>query len=478
MKGKSGFFAERRLNGIIGAMCYISAVVSGIIFVTVPGELYVHGADRAWFVVGILLGLSLSWLFIPVKLNDYCIKTGEISLPGFLSKRYKEKRRTVRTIITFIIAGSTLIHAAWLVSDGAKAIVMFTGEYIQYEAAVFAIVVFIMLYVIPFGFAGINRVGCISFVLMVLVFLALPALIMTAMGGHGFVAGISSSRPGCTVSDFLNITKTGTERIALSSVIDRLTGGMAFFVLPVLILYYTTYKSEKKLLLSRRFSVSVVLVIMVSACVIGVMGRAYLAPKVYISGDNPGMNIYKELIDKLGTQGLLPFALRVVMYAVLVAAFVSTADKCVYVASSAVSDEICEALNAKSRSRSGKSVQRLISFIALAAVAAASILLNGRLKSLSGLSLEVVAVTLGPVLIAALYAKRMNKQGLIAGVLAGVVMLAAWKLTGLESMTGINGMPAGFAFNLLVAVLCSLITKGPGEEVDKEFEDVKYGLID
>ena len=72
----------------------------------------------------------------------------------------------------------------------------------------------------------------------------------------------------------------------------------------------------------------------------------------------------------------------------------------------------------------------------------------------------------------------MNKQGLIAGVLAGVVMLAAWKLTGLESMTGINGMPAGFAFNLLVAVLCSLITKGPGEEVDKEFEDVKYGLID
>ncbi len=474
MNSESGYFAGRRLNGIVGAMCYISAVMSGLVFVMVPGELYVYGASRAWFVFGVLIALSLSWLVIPVKLNDYCIKTGTVSLPFFMSLRYKEKKPAVRRLIAVIVAGVMAVIGAGLVSDGAKALALFSGGRIGYEPAVFIIILTIMIYVIPFGFNGLNTVGTVGFVLMMLVFITIPVLIVIAMGGHGFVAGISSSRPGCTVSDFLNITKSGMDNIAISSVIGGLTRGMAYFVLPVLLLYYTTYKSEKKLLLSRRFSLSAVLVVMVSACVIGVMGRAFLAPKVYVSGEYPGMNIYREITEKLQHLGLMPAAVGVLMYTGLVLAYITTADKCIYLVTSTISDEIC----AGPGRRNKRLVYMLTGFIVLVLAAVASIVFRDKLKAWSEVSLELMAVTLGPVLMTSLYARRMNRAGVFAGVFAGALTLIVWKVTGIEEKTLINCMPAGFVINLIASAFASFITGGPGEEVDKEFEDVRYGLID
>ncbi|MBR4515555.1 MAG: hypothetical protein IKO61_11790 [Lachnospiraceae bacterium] len=474
MKSKTGYLAGRRLNGIIGAMCYISAITSGVVFSVVPGELYVHGAGRAWFVIGLLFSLSLSWLFIPVKLNDYCIKTGTVSLPLFLSKRYKEKKHTVRRLAAVIIIGVTLLTTVWIVSDCAKSLVILSGEKLSYQPAVFIVVVILMAYVVPFGFKGVNSVGVFGFALMMCILVAVPVLIVIAMGGHGFVAGISSSRPGCTVSDFLNIAKSGTESIEVGSLISRLTQGLAFFALPILILYYTTYRNEKKLLLSRRLSVSLLLVMVVAACVIGVMGRAYLAPKVYISGENPGMIIYREIADKLSADGLLPFVVKLLVYAGLPVAYITTADKCVYLTAMTISDEINDD-NGKGKKRL---TQMVLSFIILVVAAIAAVGLEEKIRGWSEISLEFMAVTLAPVIITALYSKHMNKQGVVVGVLLGAAVLVAWKTVGLDAKLGVNCMPAGFLMNLLASVVTARLTGGPGEEVEKEFEDVKYGLID
>ena len=81
--------------------------------------------------------------------------------------------------------------------------------------------------------------------------------------------------------------------------------------------------------------------------------------------------------------------------------------------------------------------------------------------------------TFGPAMLCALFWKRSNRQGIMAGLVAGGVMIFVWKFL-VKPMGGIWNiyelLPA-FLVALAAIVVVSLATPEPEPEVVKSFED-------
>ena len=80
--------------------------------------------------------------------------------------------------------------------------------------------------------------------------------------------------------------------------------------------------------------------------------------------------------------------------------------------------------------------------------------------------------TFGPVMLAALFWKRSNKYGAIAGMLGGGVMVFVWKfvISGFGGVFAIYELLPAFITASLLIVIVSLVTGKPDEEIEKEFE--------
>ena len=74
----------------------------------------------------------------------------------------------------------------------------------------------------------------------------------------------------------------------------------------------------------------------------------------------------------------------------------------------------------------------------------------------------------GPVVLFMLYWKRLNSIGALAGMITGAVVVALWKITGLDAV--LYEMVPGFLAATLAIVVVSLLTKAPSEEVIDVFE--------
>lgn len=80
----------------------------------------------------------------------------------------------------------------------------------------------------------------------------------------------------------------------------------------------------------------------------------------------------------------------------------------------------------------------------------------------------------GPTMLLALFWKRSNRNGALAGMIAGGAMVFIWKylLRPIGGYFDIYELLPAFILALLVNVLVSLLTKEPSKEVIEEFENI------
>lgn len=81
----------------------------------------------------------------------------------------------------------------------------------------------------------------------------------------------------------------------------------------------------------------------------------------------------------------------------------------------------------------------------------------------------------GPVMLLALFWRRSNRYGAVAGMIAGAVMVFLWKycIADLAPVLKIYELLPAFLFGLLVNVVVSLCTPAPDKEVLEQYDAVK-----
>lgn len=81
----------------------------------------------------------------------------------------------------------------------------------------------------------------------------------------------------------------------------------------------------------------------------------------------------------------------------------------------------------------------------------------------------------GPVMLTALFWKRSNFQGALAGMLTGGIMVFVWKYL-IRPMGGawdIYELLPAFIAACAAIITVSLLTKAPSKEIEEEFESIK-----
>ena len=284
------------------------------------------------------------------------------------------------------------------------------------------------------------------------------------------------------------------EPIKLTSILSQLAWGLGYCGMPHILVRFMAVRDDKELAKSRKVAIVWVLLSLAVACVIGVIGRAYLYPTVLSAADGSNEKVYIEMIKKLFMSDIsLPFIGGILLCGIL-AAIMSTADSQLLVASSSVAKDLCKGVFFK------KLTDKQVLFIARITVVAVAVIAfviawdpESSIMRLVSDAWAGLGSAFGPTILMSLYWKRTNLAGAAAGMVSGGATVIIWDyiklfkettidaVTGKEVIisqtladkTGIYSLLVGFFISLFFIVAVSLITKPVSQEIVEEFEAVK-----
>lgn len=319
----------------------------------------------------------------------------------------------------------------------------------------------IVIYTVMGGFPAASFTDLIQSIIMTVALVVVLGFGVTQAGGVEAVLDNARS-----LTDYLSLIRIhdpatgGSEPHGLLTICSLLAWGLGYFGMPHILVRFMAIEEEKKLKLSRRVATSWVVISMAVAIIIGLVGNAMTSAGV-LENLADSETIIVRIASLISQFGPLPALLAGVILAGILAATMSTADSQLLAASSSVSQDLGN--DFLKRDFSGKrgmivardpdsSVFRVVSF-AWAGFGAA----------------------FGPVMLMALFWKRSNKWGALAGMVVGGVMVFVWKflIAPLGGVWAIYELLPAFLCSLVAIVVVSLLTPAPEQSVVQIFEKIR-----
>ena len=158
----------------------------------------------------------------------------------------------------------------------------------------------------------------------------------------------------------------------------------------------------------------------------------------------------------------------------------STADSQLLVTSSAISEDLFKGVIKKDASEKKALMVGRIAVLAVAVIAFIIALdPNSSVMALVKDAWAGFGAAFGPVVLLALFWKRSNLAGAVAGMATGALTVIIWDYIPLIDgaklcdTTELYSLAVGFPLALAVNVIVSLITKKPSKQIYDEFDSIK-----
>lgn len=481
------FLGGRNLGGWVAALSAQASDMSGWLLMGLPGCIYAFGANQAWIAIGLFLGTVFNWLLVSGRLRRYTIKAGNaMTIPEYLSNRFHDNKNILKTISAIVIVVFFLVYTASAFAAGGK---LFSSVMkIDYHVALTIGAIVILAYTFLGGFIAVCNTDFVQGTLMLIGILTVPIVAVMLMGTGHIIPHLIDSGLTVDAKDFLNIFSENGKPISPISIASQLAWGLGYCGMPHILVRFMAVRDDKELAKSRKIAIVWVLLSLAVACIIGVIGRAYLYPTVLGTEHSEYENVFIEMIKKVFlVDTKLPLIGGLLLCGVL-AAIMSTADSQLLVSSSSVANDLIAGVFFKKMSEKSIMIASRITVIAIAIIA--YIIAWNPDSSIMALVSDAWAglgSAFGPTIFMSLYWKRINMPGAAAGMISGGLTVIIWdyikfiKLDGvrvtLATYTGLYSLLVGFFVSLLFIVIFTLSTAKVSDEIVKEFEDVKNGIV-
>ena len=160
----------------------------------------------------------------------------------------------------------------------------------------------------------------------------------------------------------------------------------------------------------------------------------------------------------------------------ILASTMSTADSQLLAASSSVSENLIQGVFGKKMTvKQSMTCARLT----LLGISIIGVFLardpNSSVFNIVSFAWAGFGASFGPVVLFALFWRRTNRYGAIAGMFAGGVMVFVWKylIAPMGGLWDIYELMPAFVIACLVIWIVSVLTPAPSEEITQEFDKVK-----
>ena len=476
------FLGGRGLGSWTAALSAQASDMSGWLLMGLPGAIYIAGTGEVWIAIGLLIGTILNWYFVARRLRKYTIvANNSLTIPSFFENRFRDKTNVLKIVASLIIIIFFAVYTASAFSSGAKLFANVFGNSDNttqmYTIGLTVAAIVILLYTLMGGFKAVCYTDFIQGLLMLVAILAVPVIAYIGLTGEFGNLGSALSAKGITDSNgYLSLMKDSEgNQISAISIISNLGWALGYFGMPHILIRFMAIKSDKEVKKSRVIAIVWVILSLGAASLLGIFARGYLTNT--LDSSTSETVFIKTILQMFDSNFVLIFIGGIFLCGIL-AAIMSTADSQLLVTASAVSEDMYKgALNKKASEKNALLVGK---FAVIAVAIFAYVIALDPDSSVMGLVSNAWAgfgAAFGPVVLLSLFWKRFNLPGAVAGMATGAALVIVWeyiKFGGetLAASTGLYSLVVGFFLAALVAVIVTLITKAPSQEIQEEFDKV------
>ncbi len=471
------YLGGRKLGPLVTAMSAEASDMSSWLLMGLPGVAYLTGiADAGWTAIGLAAGTYLNWLIVARRLRRYSITCNAITIPDFFSKRYRDQKNILMCIAAIII----LIFFIPYTASGFKAVgTLFSSLFgVSYHASMIIGAAVIVGYTVMGGFMAVSTTDLIQSIVMTIALIIIVFFGVNVAGGWDAVADNARSLAGyLSMTQIHNRADNTASPYGFITILSTLAWGLGYFGMPHILLRFMAIEDENKLKLSRRIASVWVVISMFVAILIGIIGYgASVAGAIPVfTTSSESETVIISLSGLLGTHGFLFSIIAGIVLAGILACTMSTADSQLLTAASGVSQNLMQDyLKIKMDAKASMLAARLT----VAAIALVAIILawnpDSSVFTIVSFAWAGFGAAFGPVMLFALFWKRSNLQGAVAGMVAGGVMVFVWKymVRPLGGAWNIYELLPAFIVASIAIVVVSLATAAPSKEICDEFDSI------
>lgn len=470
------YLGGRKLGPLVTAMSAEASDMSSWLLMGLPGVAYLSGcADAGWTAIGLAVGTYFNWLIVAKKLRRYTERTQSITLPEFFSDRYGDKKNVL-----------TLISAIWIIvffvpytaSGFAACGKLFRSLFgADYHAAMIISGLVIIVYTTTGGFLAASTTDFIQSIVMSVALIIVLVFGVSRAGGLGAVADNARQLPGylSMVQSYSPATGAAVPYSALT-IFSTMAWGLGYFGMPHILLRFMAIENDEKVTLSRRVATVWVVISMAAAVLIGIVGLGMSSGGVIRTLEGSDSETIVVVISELLSKyGIFAALIAGVVLSGILASTMSTSDSQLLAASSSISNDI---LSKFFNIKMDSARLLLVSRISLVVVAVIGIILawdpGSSVFQIVSFAWGGFGASFGPVVLLALFWRRSNRNGALAGMLVGGITIFVWKflLRPLGGALDIYELFPAFFIALGVNVLVSLLTPAPEKEITDVYDSV------
>ncbi len=479
------FLGGRNLGAWTAALSAEASDMSGWLLMGLPGAIYLTGSGNIWIAVGLFVGTVLNWIFVSSKLRRYTIVSGNsLTIPSFFENRFKSNG-VLKIVSAIIITVFFAVYTASAFSSGAKLFATLFGTDANYQQVyIIGLIIaaaVILIYTFLGGFKAVCTTDLIQGLLMIIAILSVPIIAYAVLTYDNSFSSALAAKGITDAGSFVNPFTSGDQPISANEIISGLAWGLGYFGMPHILVRFMAIKSESEIKKSRKVAIIWVGLAFVASFLIGLIGRAYLSAQL---DETTSETVFIRMIQQtFANNGVLIFIGGIFLCGIL-AAIMSTADSQLLVTASAISEDIYKgAVNKKASEKSALLVGRIA--VVVIAIIAFFVAIDPN-SSIMGLVSDAWAgfgAAFGPVVLLALFWKRSNWAGALAGMISGALTVIIWDyipmistsdgLVTIGNSTGLYSLAVGFPVALVLMIVVSLCTKKPDSKIVEEFESIK-----
>lgn len=469
------YLGGRKLGPFVTAMSAEASDMSSWLLMGLPGLAYLTGiCDPFWTAVGLAIGTYVNWLIVAKRLRKYtAICNDSITIPEFFANRYRDKK-ALKGISALIII---IFFVPYTASGFAACGKLFQTIFgIEYQTAMIISAIIIVAYTTLGGFMAASTTDFIQSIVMTIALAVVLIYGIMSVGGVDQVIANVKDLPGFI--DFnatFDVAENASKPYGIIKIVSTLAWGLGYFGMPHILLRFMAIEDPNKIKLSRRIASVWVVISMAIAVLIGVIGYSMSANGVFgVLADSE--TIIVEISRVISEHGLVFALLAGIILSGILASTMSTADSQLLAASSSASEDILDGVFGFKLSEKTKVV---IARVAVIIISIIGIFLasdpNSSVFEIVSFAWAGFGATFGPVILFALFWKRSNKCGALAGMIAGGIMIFVWKFVvrQLGGAWDVYELLPAFIVACVFIVVVSLLTPAPAQEIVDEFDSVK-----
>ncbi|MCD8197700.1 MAG: sodium/proline symporter [Lachnospiraceae bacterium] len=469
------YLGGRKLGPFITAMSAEASDMSSWLLLGLPGVAYLSGvADAAWTAIGLAIGTYVNWLIVARRLRNYTVEAGNATtLPVFFSNRYRDDKKILSMIAAVVIIVFFVPYTASGFSACGKLFSSLFG--VDYVLAMIFSAIIIVAYTTLGGFLAASTSDFVQSIIMTFAIVVVLVFGFTTAGGVGNVMANAQSMAGYfSLTAMYDAASDSATSYSLLTIFSTLAWGLGYFGMPHILLRFMAIENPDKLKLSRRVASVWVVISMTVAIFIGVVGNA-MTKVGAIPELEDSETVIIEIANLIAQNGVLAALVAGIILAGILAATMSTADSQLLAASSSASQNILKEVFLKDISE--KTAMRVAHVTVLIMAVIGVFIARDQNSSVFGIVSFAWAgfgAAFGPLVLMALFWKRSNKYGALAGMVSGGIMVFIWEyiISPVGGVFGIYELLPAFLVGLAFHVVVSLLTEEPSQEIKDEFDRV------